>query len=167
VRSRCGFILTRVPTRVLPASLFRSLYPGTTMVQLRWHAACCVVLAIFGVSLISAAANEAVFPFGSALFLDSPPLPGSKRIPMIEIDANGTAALNLWCASVNGSASVAADTITITPTVKTSSTQCTADRFTRDASLLAALMQVTNWQRHGDVIDLIGTTNLRFRMASN
>jgi len=137
------------------------------MFQLRWHSACCVAVAIFAVSLISAAANEPAFPFGSALFLDSPPLPGSKRIPMIEIEENGKASLNLWCASVNGSANVAADTITITPSVKTSSVQCAPDRFTRDASLLTALMQVTNWQRHGDVIDLIGTTNLRFRMTTN
>jgi heat shock protein HslJ len=137
-----------------------------TMVQLRWYAACCIVLAGLAVSLMSAAANEAAFPFGSALFLDSAPLPGSRRIPMIEIQENGTAAFNLWCANVSGSANVAADTITITPT-KALSVQCTPDRLTRDTSLLTALMQVTNWQRHGDVIDLIGTTNLRFRMATN
>jgi heat shock protein HslJ len=136
------------------------------MVQLRWYAACCIVLAGLAVSLISAAANQAAFPFGSALFLDSPPLPGSKRIPMIEIQENGTAAFNLWCANVSGSASVAADTITITPS-KALSVQCTPDRLARDSNLLTALMQVTNWQRHGDVIDLIGATNLRFRVASN
>jgi hypothetical protein len=138
-----------------------------TMVQLRWQGAFFVVLAILAVPLMSAAANEGAFPFGSALFLDSPPLAGSKRIPMIEIEENGKAALNLWCASVNGSANVAANTITITPTVKTSSVQCTPDQFTRDTSLLTALMQVTNWQRHGDVIDLTGTTNLRFRVGTN
>jgi heat shock protein HslJ len=135
------------------------------MPQLRWHAACCLVVAFVAASLPLATASE-TFPFGSALFLDSPPLPGSKRIPMIEIQENGTAAFNLWCASVSGSASVAADTITITPS-KALSVQCTPDRLTRDTNLLTALMQVTNWQRHGDVIDLIGATNLRFRVATN
>jgi len=135
------------------------------MSRLRWYSACCMMLALLATPLLSAAASE-TFPFGSALFLDSAPLPGSKRIPMIEIEENGTAAFNLWCATVSGSASVAADTITITPS-KALSVQCTPDRLARDTSLLTALMQVTNWQRHGDVIDLIGTTNLRFRVATN
>jgi hypothetical protein len=142
------------------------IFLETTMLRLRWHSACCFVLAFIAVSLLSATASE-TFPFGSALFLDSPPLPGSRRIPMIEIQENGTAAFNLWCASVSGSANIAADAITITPTAKTSSVQCTPDRFSRDANLLTALVQVTNWQRHGDVIDFIGATNLRFRVATN
>jgi hypothetical protein len=137
----------------------------TTMLQLRWYSACCLVLGLLAISILAAPASE-TFPFGSALFLDSRPLPGSKRIPMIEIQENGTAAFNLWCASVSGSASVAADTITIAPT-KALSVQCTPDRLNLDTNLLKALMQVTNWQRHGDVIDLIGATNLRFRMATN
>ena len=135
------------------------------MLRLRWYSACCLVLALLAIPLLSAIASE-TFPFGSALFLDSPPLPGSKRIPMIEIRENGTASFNLWCATVSGSANVAADTITITPS-KALSVQCTPDRLARDTNLLTALMQVTNWQRHGEVIDLIGTTNLRFRMATN
>ena len=134
------------------------------MLQLRWYSACCLVLALLA-PLVAAAASDN-FPFGSALFLDSPPLPGSKRIPMIEIEENGKAAFNLWCANVSGSASVAANTITITP-AKALSVQCTPDRLTRDTNLLTALMQVTSWQRHGDVIELIGTTNLRFRVATN
>jgi heat shock protein HslJ len=136
------------------------------MIQLRWHFACCAALAIFAVSLMSAAASETKFPFGSALFLDSPPLPGSRRIPMIEIEENGVAAFKLWCATVSGSASVADNTITIVAT-KTLSMQCTPDRLARDNNLLMALTQMTNWQRHGDVIDFIGATNLRFRMTTN
>ncbi|HXW23015.1 MAG TPA: META domain-containing protein [Rhodomicrobium sp.] len=134
------------------------------MLQLRWYSACCLVLALLAPLVATAASDN--FPFGSALFLDSPPLPGSKRIPMIEIEENGKAAFNLWCANVSGSASVAANTITITP-AKALSVQCTPDRLTRDTNLLTALMQVTSWQRHGDVIELIGTTNLRFRVATN
>ncbi len=135
------------------------------MLRLRWHSACCLALAFLAIPLLSATASG-TFPFGSALFLDSPPLPGSKRIPMIEIEENGTAAFNLWCANVSGSANVAADTITIVP-AKALSVQCTPDRLTRDTNLLTALMQVTSWQRHGDVIDFIGATNLRFRVATN
>jgi META domain len=155
----CGFIPTYVPSRVpfaQPTCLLE-----TTMLRL----ACCFVLTLLAIPLMSAVASE-TFPFGSALFLDSPPLPGSKRIPMIEIQENGAAAFNLWCANVSGSANVDANTITIMP-AKALSVQCTPDRLTRDTSLLTALMQVTSWQRHGDVIDLLGATNLRFRVATN
>jgi hypothetical protein len=67
-------------------------------------------------TLVPAAANDSSFPFGSAFFLDADPLPGSKRIPMIEIEDNGTAAFNLWCSTVEGTASVADDKISIVPT---------------------------------------------------
>jgi hypothetical protein len=33
--------------------------------------------------------------------------------------------------------------------------------------LLAALAQVTSWRRHGDVIEFIGATTLRFRLMTN
>jgi hypothetical protein len=32
---------------------------------------------------------------------------------------------------------------------------------------LAALMQVTNWRRNGELIELLGTTALRFRLMTN
>ena len=117
-------------------------------------------------SLSPAAASETAFPFGSALVLDAAPLPGSKRLPMIEIDENGAAALNLWCSSVRGAANVADDTISIVPTTALPS-QCTADQISRDADLLAQLAQVTGWRRQGDEIDLLGAATLRFRLMTN
>ena len=136
------------------------------MLRLRWHSACCLVLAFLAIPLLSADRERNGSRSAARCSLDSPPLPGSKRIPMIEIEENGTAAFNLWCANVSGSANVAANTITIMP-AKALSVQCTPDRLTRDTNLLTALMQVTSWQRHGDVIDFIGATNLRFRVATN
>jgi hypothetical protein len=117
-------------------------------------------------TLAPAAASDSSFPFGSALFLDAEPLPGSKRIPMIEIEDNGTAAFNLWCSTVEGTASVADDKISIVPT-KALSTQCTPDGLSRDAGLLAALSQVTGWRRNGDQIDFLGATTLHFRLMTN
>jgi hypothetical protein len=46
-------------------------------------------------------------------------------------------------------------------------TQCGPDRQTLDTELLAALAQVTNWRRHGDVVELLGVTPLRFRLMTN
>jgi hypothetical protein len=45
--------------------------------------------------------------------------------------------------------------------------QCTPERQSGDETLLAALSQVTNWRRDGDVIELIGPTTLRFRAMTN
>ena len=93
-------------------------------------------------------------------------MPGSKRVPIIEIDANGAASIDLWCASLRGQASVAEDSISIVPG-PIQPTQYPADRQSGDESLLAALAQVTNWKRTGDVIELRGATTLRFRLMTN
>jgi hypothetical protein len=128
--------------------------------------ACCLAFAGAAGAVIPAGATETSFPFGSELVLDAPPLPGSRRVPMIEVDDNGAASFYLWCASARGSANVGADTISLTPTTALPS-QCTPDQISRDADLLAQLAQVTSWRRQGDEIDLLGTTNLRFRLMTN
>ena len=136
------------------------------MLSLRRHSACGFVLALLAGSLPPAAASESAFPFGSALVLEAPPLPGSKRVPMIEIEENGAASFYLWCASARGSANIADAAISLVPTTALPS-QCTADQISRDADLLAQLAQVTGWRRQGDEIDLLGATTLRFRLMTN
>src|SRR6478609_9378662 len=124
-----------------------------------------VCLLMFGLVPL-AAANERGFPFDRELMLDVAPMPGSKRVPIIEIDANGAASIDLWCASLRGQASVGEDSISIVPGPM-QPTRCPADRQSGDESLLAALAQVTNWRRTGDVIELRGATTLRFRLMTN
>jgi len=123
---------------------------------------CCLA---FGLTL-PAAANEGSFPFDRELMLDVAPMPGSKRVPIIEIGANGAASIDLWCASLRGQASVGDDSISIVPGPMQPA-QCPADRQSGDENLLAALAQVTNWKRSGDVIELRGATTLRFRVMTN
>jgi len=117
-------------------------------------------------AIVPAAAVDTAFPFGSELALDAAPQPGAKRVPTIEIDQDGAASFNLWCARASGTATVTDDAITITPT-KALPSQCPPDRISQDAALLAALAQMTNWRRTGDVIDFLGATNLRFRLMTN
>jgi META domain len=126
----------------------------------------CAVLGWLAASLLTASASDSSFPFGSALVLDAAPQPGSKRVPMIEIDEDGAASFYLWCASVRGSANVGADTISIVPTTPLPS-QCSQEEVSRDAGLLAELSQMTGWRRQGDEIDLVGATTLRFRLMTN
>ena len=113
-----------------------------------------------------ACAADSAFPFGTELMLDVEPLYGSKRIPMIEIQDDGTAAIDLWCASVHAAATVGENSITIVAE-PAEPAQCTPERQSGDETLLAALSQVTNWRRDGDVIELIGPTTLRFRAMTN
>lgn len=106
------------------------------------------------------------FPFGATLMLDAAPMRGSKRIPMLEIAENGAASIDLWCASARAQAVVTDNSISISPG-DLQNTQCESDRQSRDAELLAALAQVTNWRRHGDVVEFQGATPLRFRLMTN
>jgi hypothetical protein len=125
-----------------------------------------LVAAALAVPLWPARAVDNTFPFGSELILDAAPLYGSKRVPMIEIDENGTAAIDLWCASVRGEATVGDSSITIV-VLPPDGAQCTPERHTGDQDLLTALTQVTGWRRTDDVIEFFGPTTLRFRLMTN
>jgi hypothetical protein len=124
-----------------------------------------VLAAAFAAAGWPALASDA-FPFGSELMLDTAPMHGSKRIPMIEIEDDGTASIDLWCASVKGQATVNDAAITIVPG-DAPAAPCDPDRQARDADLLAKLAQVTGWRRSGEVIELTGATPLRFRLMTN
>ena len=122
-------------------------------------------LALLAASLLPAPADD-LFPFGSTLMLDAAPMRGSKRVPMLEIAENGAAAIDLWCASASAQAVIADHSISIAPG-DVHNAQCEPDRQSRDAELLAALAQVTNWRRNGEVVELLGVTPLRFRLMTN
>ncbi len=123
------------------------------------------------------AAGGEPFPFGSELILDASPSPGSKRVPMLEIEDDGSASIDLWCTSLRGQATVTDDSITIVPGAPISlvpgqqadavAAQCQPDRQADDAALISALTQATKWRRSGDVIELSGATTLRYRLMTN
>jgi len=127
---------------------------------------CVLLVVVLLGSLGAVGAAESSFPFGTELMLDVEPLYGSKRIPMLQIEDNGTAAIDLWCSSAHASAAVGETSITIVAE-PAEPAQCTPERQSGDETLLTALSQVTNWRRDGDVIELIGPTTLRFRAMTN
>src|SRR5580692_12773844 len=112
--------------------------------------ACWLAMILISAAPWPAAAGES-FPFGSELMLDAAPIHGSKRIPMLQIEDDGTASIDLWCASVHASATVGDNSITIVAE-PAEPAQCTSERQSGDETLLAALSQVTNWRRDGDVV---------------
>lgn len=128
---------------------------------------CCrAVLVVSCLLLTPLAAAGEPFPFGSTLMLDAAPMRGSKRVPMIEIAEDGAASIDLWCASARAQAAITDHAISIAPG-DVQNGQCEPERQSRDAALLAALAQVTNWRRDGDVVELLGAAPLRFRLMTN
>lgn len=136
------------------------------MTNLRRRFAGYLVCALVSTSIWPAMASERAFPFDRELMLDAAPMPGSKRVPILEIAENGAAAIDLWCASARGQANIGEDTITIVAG-EVQPAQCAPERQSGDENLLAALAQVTSWRRRGDVIELQGATTLRFRLMTN
>ena len=115
---------------------------------------------------VAVAAHAQEFPFESELLLDVRPMPGSKRIPNMDVAANGTIALEMWCNRAEGQVVVAGDTITII-TGQPTDRPCSPERTRGDAELLEALNGVTNWRRQGDALVLIGPKTLRFKVPTN
>jgi len=98
--------------------------------------------------------------------LDASPMPGTKGVPILEIDANGAVSIELWCARLHGQANVGEDSISIV-SGPADPAQCAPDRQSGDEKLLAALAQMTNWRLRGDIIELRGATTLRFHLMTN
>jgi hypothetical protein len=140
--------------------------PETMMSFMCRLRACWFALVIVLSSNTLAVASDAAFPFDHELMLDVAPMRGSKRIPIIEIAESGAASIQLWCTSARAQANVRAGSITIVPG-EIQSAQCVPERQSGDDNLMAALTQVTSWRRQGDVIELLGTTTLRFRLMTN
>ena len=115
---------------------------------------------------ISPAASEEGFPFGFEMTMDGPPLPGSKRIPTIEIGDNGEAKLDLWCKSGTGQFSVAGNTVIFVPG-QLQDRGCTPPRAQADDELVASLGEASTWRRRGDSVSFVGTKTLRFRINTN
>ena len=116
--------------------------------------------------LFVSAAQAQDFPFDRDLVLEARPMRGSKRVPILSVDASGQAQIDLWCKRGSGQAVIAGGTITIIVGDMAEET-CTPDRAQADEQMIVALSQVTTWSLRGDVLTLNGGATLRFRAASN
>ena len=126
-----------------------------------------VVLALLTSSAISGVARaEEEFPFGMEMTLDAARMPGSKRVPDLDIGDNGEVVLELWCKGGKGQFSVAGNSV-IFVAGAFEARNCPADRAQADDDLLAALTDTTTWKRQGDLVLFIGPKTLRFRLNTN
>jgi len=120
-----------------------------------------------GIALVLAAtAAAAEFPFERELLLEAKPLPGSKRVPMLEITRDGRAMIDLWCRSGEARVKIEDDRIEFTLGAMREE-GCTPERTQGDEAMVAALGKVMNWSMEEDVLVLNGPTELRYRLSSH
>jgi hypothetical protein len=114
------------------------------------------------------------FPFDRELLLEAPPMRPGKRMPILAVEPNGNARIDLWCRTVPARVDVSDATIKIEagplpeemPTMQ-SAGQCTPERVQADEEFLATLTQMTGWRRLGDGIVLEGPKTLKFRASDH
>ena len=106
------------------------------------------------------------FPFEHELLLDAHPMKGSKRIPNLSVEPDGTATIDLWCNSMQAQINVNGEAISISAGEK-SNQSCAPERQQADDDLAAALVAVTSWRWDGESLLLIGPKTLRFQQQTN
>jgi heat shock protein HslJ len=132
----------------------------------------CAALAVIMSSGLATAADR--FPFDQELLLDAAPMRPAKRMPMLTVEPNGNAKIDLWCRTVPARVEISDATIKIEagplpedlPAIQ-SAGQCTPERMQADEEMLAALVQVTGWRRQGEGVVLEGSRELKFRASDH
>jgi len=133
-----------------------------------------VLLALLAFLFSGTAAPADQFPFDQELLLDAAPMRPGKRMPILVVEANGHANIDLWCKTVSARVDISGSIIKIEPDTlpegmpeMLSAGQCTPERIKADEKLLADLAQVTAWQLENGGIVLVGPTPLKFRPSDH
>jgi len=106
------------------------------------------------------------FPFETQMQLDVNRMPGSKRIPNLDIGEAGEVVFELWCKGGKGQFSVAGNTVIFVAGAM-EDRSCPPDRAQADDELIAALTDAGTWKRQGDLVSFVGAKTLRFRINTN
>jgi hypothetical protein len=126
-----------------------------------------VALTLLSVAPMSGPARaDDGFPFGMEMTLEAARMPGSKRVPDLDIGDSGEVILELWCKGGKGQFSVAGNSV-IFVIGEMESRPCAPERAQADDDLIAALSDAAIWKRQGDVVSFVGARTLRFRLNTN
>ena len=106
------------------------------------------------------------FPFETQMQLDVNRMPGSKRIPNLDIGEAGEVVFELWCKGGKGQFSVAGNTVIFVAGAM-ENRSCPPDRAQADDELIAALTDAGTWKLQGDLVSFVGAKTLRFRINTN
>jgi hypothetical protein len=130
-----------------------------------WAGAASLLLIATALDSTPAHADDG-FPFEAQMQLDVNRMPGSKRIPNLDIGEAGEVVFELWCKGGKGQFSVAGNTVIFVPGAM-ENRSCPPDRAQADDELIAALTDVSTWKRQDDLVLFVGTKTLRFRINTN
>jgi hypothetical protein len=130
-----------------------------------WAGAASLLLIATALDSTQARADDG-FPFEAQMQLDVNRMPGSKRIPNLDIGEAGEVVFELWCKGGKGQFSVAGNTVIFVPGAM-ENRSCPPDRAQADDELIAALTDVSTWKRQDDLVLFVGTKTLRFRINTN
>ena len=106
------------------------------------------------------------FPFGMEMTLDAARLPGSKRVPDLDIGDHGEVVLELWCKGGKGQFSVAGNTV-IFVAGPIEDRACPPDKAQLDDDLVAALERGLDLEAAGRLRIVHRRKTLRFRINTN
>ena len=130
-----------------------------------WAGAASLLLIATALDSTPARADDG-FPFEMQMQLDVNRMPGSKRIPNLDIGEAGEVVFELWCKGGKGQFSVAGNTVIFVARAM-ENRSCPPDRGQADDELIAALTDVSTWKRQDDLVVFVGTKTLRFRINTN
>ena len=124
----------------------------------------CAALVLLGMSMPPASAQG--FPFDQEMLLEVKPLPGSRRVPMMEVHPDGKATVDMWCHSAVAEIALTGNEVKFT-FVSAKPENCTPERIELDQAMAKALLEVTGWRRQNDIVEFIGPTSFRFRLSTH
>jgi hypothetical protein len=131
------------------------------------RAGCMAVLAAAAVVFVAAAPAAAQsFPYDQEMLLEVKPLPGSRRVPMIEVHPDGKASVDMWCHSAVAQITITGNDVKI-EFVSAKPENCTPERIELDQALAKAMLEITQWRRKNDIVEFVGPTSFRFRISTH
>lgn len=128
---------------------------------------CMLALAAAAIVLVAAApAGAQSFPFDQEMLLEVRPLPGSRRVPMIEVHPDGKASVDMWCHSAVAQITITGSNVKF-DFVSAKPENCTPERIELDQKMAKELLEVTQWRRKNDIVEFVGPTTFRFRISTH
>ncbi|MPZ40276.1 MAG: META domain-containing protein [Rhizobiales bacterium] len=124
----------------------------------------CAALVLSGTWTVPASAQS--FPYDQEMLLEVRPLPGSRRVPMMEVHPDGKATVDLWCHTAAAEIAVSGSEIKFN-FVSAKPENCTPERIELDQKMAKELLEVTGWRRVDDIVEFIGATTFRFRLSTH
>jgi hypothetical protein len=122
--------------------------------------------ALFLVGLSIGQLSAQSFPFDQEMLLEVKPLPGSRRVPMMEVHPDGKGTVDLWCHTAVAEIAISGSEIKFN-FVSAKPENCTPERIELDQKMAKDLLEVTSWRRKNDIVEFIGSTTFRFRISTH